>query len=99
VKWSKRVQALEHNGIQLILVSVGTPEKLSALIDHLEFKHGQNYLFVDPENALYDALDLNRGIQRTFFNVNTPLSFLDRFSKKGETDELLDVLKKWSKGE
>lgn len=80
------------------MVSVGTPEKLKSLIGHLEFENGEQYLFVDPENVLYDALDLNRGIQRTFFNVNTPYAFLDRFTKKDGMKDLGEVMSKWSKG-
>jgi AhpC/TSA antioxidant enzyme len=80
---------------RLILVSVGTPENGRKLVDHLEFINGQDYLFVDPDNVLYDALDLNRGVDRTFFNINTPLRFLDRFTKQDGTKELGKVLSKW----
>lgn len=65
------------------------------LLEHLEFQGGENYLFVDPENALYDALDLNRGVQRTFFNTNTAFSFLDRFSQKDGMKNLNIVMDKW----
>jgi hypothetical protein len=80
------------------MVSIGTPEKLASLIDHLELVDGEKYLFVDPDNKLYDALDLNRGVQRTFFNPQTPMSFLERFTKPDGMTELGEVLLKWSKG-
>ncbi|GKY96416.1 hypothetical protein MPSEU_000601100 [Mayamaea pseudoterrestris] len=79
------------------MVSIGTPEKLASLIEHLEIENGSQYLYVDPENILYDELDLNRGIQRTFFNVNTPFAFLDRFTRKDGVDDLKKVLCKWTK--
>ena len=80
------------------MVSIGLPEKGSELVQHLGLgERGVDYLFVDPENVLYDALDLNRGIQRTFFNPATPFAFLDRFTQKDGTKELGEVLSKWSK--
>jgi hypothetical protein len=69
---------------------------LSILVEHLEFVNGEDYLFVDPENALYDALNLNFGVQRTFFNINTPFAFLDRITSKGGMEDLLGtILPKW----
>lgn len=89
---------LKIMGIKLVMVSIGKPEIGKQLIDHLELAHGEEYLFVDPTNGLYDDLDLNRGVQRTFFNPATPLSFLDRFSKPEGTKELKEILFKWNKG-
>jgi hypothetical protein len=96
-KWSQKVNELKQNNIALVMVSIGT-EKLASLIEHLEFENGAQYLYVDPENVLYDALDLNRGIQRTFFNVNTPYAFLERFTQKDGVEDLKKVLSKWTKG-
>lgn len=81
------------------MVSIGKPEKLADLIQHLELEGGEKYLFVDPVNALYDVLDLNRGVQRTFFSPKTAFAFLDRFTSKDGTKELNSVLSKWSKGQ
>ncbi|CAB9509298.1 expressed unknown protein [Seminavis robusta] len=80
------------------MVSVGTPENCKKLIDHLGVPNGAKYLFVDPENSIYDALYLNRGVKETFFSVSTPFAFLDRFTKKDGTKDLLEVLLKWNKG-
>jgi AhpC/TSA antioxidant enzyme len=85
-------------GVNLILVSIGKPEKGRQLIDHLEIANGEKYLFVDPENALYDDLLLNKGVKETFFSPSTPFSFLDRFTKKDGMKELMEVLSKWSSG-
>jgi len=88
----------ELGGVRLVLVSVGKPDVAKKLIGHLDFHQGERYLFVDPDNAVYDALDLNRGIGRTFFNVNTPFAFLDRFTREDGTKELGEILSKWSRG-
>jgi hypothetical protein len=98
LQWSKRVDELEKMGIKLVMVSIGKPEIGRQLIDHLEFAKGEQYLFVDPENALYDNLDLNRGVKRTFFSLSTPLSFVDRLSKPDGAKDLAEILSKWSKG-
>ncbi len=52
----------------------------------------------DPDNVLYDALALNRGLKETFFSPSTPLAFLTRFSKPNGAKELVEVLSKWNKG-
>ena len=80
------------------MVSIGVPEKGAALVQHLGIENGEDLLYVDPDNVLYDALNLNRGVGRTFFNINTPFAFLDRFTKKKGTKELIWVLSKWSNG-
>mmetsp|Transcript_21906 Transcript_21906/g.60914 ORF Transcript_21906/g.60914 Transcript_21906/m.60914 type:complete len:101 (+) Transcript_21906:476-778(+) len=80
------------------MVSIGKPEVGQKLIEHLELgARFNNILFVDPENALYDALDLNRGVQRTLFNPATPFAFLDRFTSRNGTKQLGTVLSKWSR--
>ena len=104
LQWKQRIAELERQHIRLVLISIGKPQVGQQLLTHLEFdenddnnnNNGDNYLFVDAQNALYDALDLNRGVQRTFFNINTPFAFLDRFSR-GDTRELGEILKKWNK--
>lgn len=80
-----------------MLVSIGTPAKGQQLVEHLEFTNGENYLFVDPDNAIYDALNLNFGVGSTFFNINTPYGFLDRLRKPNGMQDLLSILSKWSK--
>jgi len=98
VQWNQRINELEGMGIRLVMVSIGKPGKGQELIQHLALgAKGSDYLFVDPENALYDALDLNRGVQRTFFHPGTPFAFLDRFTRDNGTKDLGNVLSKWSK--
>lgn len=85
------------NNVKLLMVSIGKPEIGKELVAHLELTNGDKFLFVDPENALYDELDLNRGVKETFFSPSTPLSFLDRFTTKDGMQDLIQVLSKWNK--
>lgn len=69
------------------------------LLEHLEVADGEQWIFCDPENSLYDALQLNRGVETTFFSIETPLAFKDRIfgsnDRKDGMKDLLDVLGKW----
>jgi len=67
------------------------------LITHLQIPNGDQFVFADPENTLYDRLDLNRGVPSTFFSIATPLALGDRFLK-GDTKDLGEVLEKWKNG-
>ena len=85
--------------MDLIVVSIGKPEIGKQLIDHLEVENGEDWIFVDPENKLYDALELLSGVDTTFFSIETPFAFRDRFfGLNGREDgmkDLLNVLGKW----
>lgn len=83
--------------MKLVIVSIGVPEKGKALCEHLAVADGENFVFVDPSNALYDGLDLNKSVARTFFNPATPLAFKDRLFREGSmfSSELTEVLSKW----
>ena len=63
----------------------------------IAFTHIAIYYTIDPENALYDDLDLRRGVKETFFSPSTPFAFLERFTKKDGMKELGEVLSKWNK--
>lgn len=82
----------------LVFVSIGTPEKGKIVAEHLGLPDAETLLFVDPDNVLYDAIRLRRGVDRTFFNIETPLAFVDRFTKRNGLKELGQVLSKWNKG-
>lgn len=90
---------MAENNIDLVLVSIGKPEVGKKLMQHLNIANGDEWIFVDPENALYDALELNSGIETTFFSIETPFAFRDRFfgtnERKDGMNDLLDVLGKW----
>mmetsp|Transcript_21258 Transcript_21258/g.31927 ORF Transcript_21258/g.31927 Transcript_21258/m.31927 type:complete len:125 (+) Transcript_21258:699-1073(+) len=68
-------------------------------MSHLNIDDGAEWIFVDPDNTLYDALQLNFGIASTFGSIETPLTFRDRiFGTNGRKDgmnDLFDVLGKW----
>ena len=93
MQWKERQGGNFDN---LTMISIGTPKNLKALIQHLELPE-EFPLYVDPENTLYDALDLRRGVQRTFFNPATPFSFLRRI-QDGDLGTLGTVLSKWNRG-
>jgi hypothetical protein len=91
------------------MVSIGLPEKAQALIQHLELeKYGTHtMLYVDDvDNTIYDTLQLNRGLQRTFFHIATPYSFVQRIKTTTTTSpsettgmmNLVNVLTKWKDG-
>jgi len=85
--------------VDLVLISIGKPEVGKKLLKHLEIQNGEDWIFCDPDNSCYDALELNSGIETTFFSIETPFAFRDRFfGSNGRTDgmkDLLDVLGKW----
>jgi hypothetical protein len=85
------------NNVKLLMISIGKPEIGKELISHLALTEGETWLFVDPENVLYDALLLNSGVKETFFSMSTPFSFLDRIQSKDGMKELFQVLSKWNK--
>lgn len=87
----------EFNNIKLIVIGIGKPSVGKELMEHLQIPNGDQFVFADPENTLYDRLDLNRGVPSTFFNIATPLALGDRLLK-GDTKELGEVLQKWNKG-
>jgi len=76
------------------MVGIGTSLVGKELVKHLELNESENIVFADPENALHDALDLNRGIVNTFFNPATAFAMRDRIFGGG-MNELNEVLAKW----
>mmetsp|Transcript_4996 Transcript_4996/g.5510 ORF Transcript_4996/g.5510 Transcript_4996/m.5510 type:complete len:168 (+) Transcript_4996:416-919(+) len=84
-------ELLADYNIKLVMVSIGIPEKGRELASHLGLRNGADYLFVDPDNALYDDLKLNMGIM----SMATSYSFLERFTTRGGMDTLFEVLSKW----
>ena len=91
----RRRPALEAAGVGLVAVGIGTPEKGRLVADHVGYDASR--LLADPVNALYDALALNAGVGRTFFNPATPYAILDRL-QSGTGGDLGDVLGKWLPG-
>jgi len=82
--------------VKFALVSIGTPETGTKLIEHLGIDDGEEWIFADPENDAYDRLKLNRGWD-TMMSPATAFRFRDRIfgGKSGEFDKLFEVLGKW----
>jgi len=76
------------------MISIGKPEVGKELIEHLDIENGEEFIFADPENAVYDGLGLNKGVKATFFSSATPFAIKDRLFN-GDTKELSEVLGKW----
>jgi len=81
--------------VKLVMVSIGKPEVGKELIEHLGVEKGEEFIFADPENAVYDDLKLNKGVKETFFSAATPFAIRDRLFNGG-MKELSEVLGKWS---
>jgi len=86
---------LKSSGINLIMVSIGTPENGKKLVDHLSIPNLADYLYVDPNNTLYDSLNLNKGV-KSLVLPGTAFAFLKRFIEPDGTKELYEVLTKWN---
>ena len=76
----------------LYAVGIGTSEKANLVAKHVGYAPSK--LLADPENVLYDALQLNSGLQRTFFNPATPYAILDRLTSR-KMGDLNAVLGRW----
>ena len=88
----RRRAELEGKGVGLYAVGIGTAEKAKLVADHVGYSSDK--LFADPDNVLYDALSLNSGLQRTFFNPATPYAILERLTSR-KMGDLNNVLGKW----
>ena len=62
------------------------------MADHVGYSRDK--LLADPDNLLYDALQLNSGLQRTFFSPSTPYAILDRLTSN-KMGDLNAVLGRW----
>lgn len=80
-------------GINLTMVSIGKPEIGKELMGHLGIPDGEDFVFADMENILYDDLDLNFGV-KGMVNPATAFSFRDRIFK-GDMGTILEVMGKW----
>jgi len=83
---------LDDAGVELVLVSIGTPERGKDFARENGFP--EENLYADPENVCYDSLGLRSGLESTFFSPFTPFSMRDRIFSDGAKD-LREVLKTW----
>lgn len=80
-------------GVNLSMISIGKAEVGKELISNLGIDDGDEFLYADTDNSLYDALELNTGI-KGMINPATAFSFRDRIFN-GEMGEILEVMGKW----
>ena len=83
--------ALDARGIDLIAVSIGTPERATEFVNETGFPAAN--LYADPDNVCYDALKLNKEL-KNFSQKSTPEMLMERWNKDGAKD-LIGVLKRW----
>ena len=79
-------------GVSLVAIGIGTPERAKEFCALTGYPAAQ--LLADPENACYDALQLNKGAMLTFLRPETPLALAKR-ALSGETADLGDALTTW----
>jgi len=83
---------LDDAGAKLLLVSIGTEEKLAMF--HEETKFPLDTLYADADSSCYQALGLYKSVRRAFFDPATPMSMLSRIQNEGMGD-LADIMPRW----
>jgi hypothetical protein len=78
--------------MKLIAIGIGTAERAQEFSEHVNFP--LENLYADPDNAVYDRLNLVKNISNTFFNPATPYAILDRI-QNGRTQDLQKALSQW----
>jgi len=79
---------------KLVCIGIGTHERALEFCNHTGFS--TKYLYSDPENRVYDALELVKSTPATLFtDMRTPLSLLKRSQDK-KTRFLTNALSKWA---
>ena len=84
--------ALDGSRAKLLTVGIGTPERAREFCSHVGFP--AEALYADPENAAYDALQLQKGVVDTFFTPDTPFAILRRLQADGAAD-LVAATSRW----
>ena len=93
--WSIISPSLTEKNISLL---VRKQSYIGRCVSEVNLRSWSFHLNSDPENTLYDALYLNRGVKATFLSFSTAFAFLDRMTKEKGMTDLLEVLSKWSEG-
>ena len=83
---------LQEANIALRCVGIGTLPVARDFCDHVGFD--RELLYADPENAAYSALGLKKGLQITFFTVDTPFAIMKR-AQSGTAGDLLRATARW----
>ena len=86
------VPLLEEKQHKIVCIGIGTAERGKEFCEHVSFP--EQYLYADPENIVYDELQLIKNLPDTFFNPATPYAILERL-QKGKTEDLQKALGRW----
>jgi len=84
--------SLAQGNVRTLCVGIGTLETAHKFCDHVGFP--AEHLYTDPDNAVYAALGLRKGVGATLFSASTPFAILDRVRKDGAAD-LLAATARW----
>jgi hypothetical protein len=77
----------------MAFVGIGTYERSLEFCELVKFP--KEYLYADPENKVYDALQLVKSSPLSLFtDARTPLALANRI-KENRTKDLEDALKTW----
>lgn len=83
---------LDEQGVRLVCVGIGIPEVAREFCELTGFD--ANYLYADPENAAYTALELEKNVRALAFSPKTPFSLARRFLD-GQSGDLVKALRTW----
>ena len=87
---------LDESEVGLKFISIGTADRANEFAQETGFPLQD--LYADPENECYDALDLYKGVGRTFLSVDTPYAIKKRIDddRLGDLKEILPRWKPWN---
>merc|ERR1712194_463686 len=93
--YSRKRKELLDAGVDLIMISIGKPDVGRELINHLGLEKGEEFLYTDINNVLYNELYLNSGFLTSLVNSPaTAFSFRDRIFN-GKMGVFMEVMGKW----
>lgn len=83
---------LDQQNVRLVCVGIGIPEVGRDFCQHTGFD--PNFLYADPDNVAYEALELEKNVRALAFSPKTPFSLAKRFLD-GRSGDLITALQKW----
>jgi len=84
--------ALDKDGIKLVAVGIGYPEIGREFCELTGFD--PTLLYADPENVMYEALELEKSVASLAFSPQTPFSLANRVVQ-GRFQDLSKALQSW----
>lgn len=84
----------QQRNIKMAFVGIGTYERSLEFCKLVNFP--SQYLYADPDNQVYDALELVKSSPLSLFtDARTPLALANRI-KENRTKDLEEALKSWT---